>query len=88
MGEEFARIMTWPFDDLLMPEEDTGPGGADVAMAQPTQVTPDADPVTGAVAGVKSIEEQAAQRRLARMSRYFTTPSGVLDSNTGSAGVF
>ena len=35
-----------------------------------------------------SVEAQSAQRRLARLSRYFTTPTGVLDSATGSTGVF
>ena len=34
------------------------------------------------------IEAQAAQRRLARLSRYFTSPTGVMDSMTGSQGVF
>lgn len=43
---------------------------------------------TGAVVP-ESIEVQAAQRRLARLSKYFTSPTGVLnDSNTGSSGVF
>jgi len=40
------------------------------------------------VTGENSVEAQAAQRRLARLSRYFTTPTGVLDSSTGSQGVF
>lgn len=36
-----------------------------------------------------SIEDQAAQRRLARLSKYFTSPTGVLgDANVGSTGVF
>lgn len=43
---------------------------------------------TGNVADVGSLEDQAATRRLARMSKYFTTPTGVLDNNTGSQGVF
>jgi len=43
---------------------------------------------TGAVADVGSVETQAAQRRLARLTRYFTTPSGVLNDATGSTGVF
>ena len=34
------------------------------------------------------IEAQSAQRRLARLSRYFTSPTGVMDSMTGSQGVF
>lgn len=35
-----------------------------------------------------SIEAQSAQRRLARLSRYFTSPSGVMDTPTGSQGIF
>lgn len=42
----------------------------------------------GNVADVGSVESQAASRRLARMSKYFTSPSGVMDSSTGSSGVF
>ena len=40
------------------------------------------------VTGENEIEAQAAQRRLARLSRYFTSPTGVMDSMTGSQGVF
>jgi len=43
---------------------------------------------TGAAKSLESVETQAAQRRLARMSKYFTSPSGVLDSGTGTTGVF
>jgi len=43
---------------------------------------------TGKVDTVESVDAQAAQRRLARLSKYFTSPSGVLDGSTGSAGVF
>jgi hypothetical protein len=44
---------------------------------------------TGAIQDVGSIEAQASQRRLARLSKYFTTPTGVLGGETtGSAGVF
>lgn len=42
----------------------------------------------GNVADVGSVESQAASRRLARMSKYFTSPTGVMDSTTGSSGVF
>ena len=59
---------------------DSGGGGG----AAPA--TPPAD--TGALPGAPSIDSQAASRRLARMSKYFTSPSGVLDTPTGSAGVF
>jgi hypothetical protein len=40
------------------------------------------------ITGENSVEAQSAQRRLARLSRYFTTPTGVMDSETGSQGVF
>jgi len=44
---------------------------------------------TGAMQDVGSLESQAAQRRLARLSKYFTGPSGVLGGDTtGSSGVF
>jgi hypothetical protein len=43
---------------------------------------------TGAVTTVESVETQAAQRRLARLSKYFTSPTGVLDTPTGTTGVF
>ena len=42
----------------------------------------------GNVADVGSVESQAASRRLARMSKYFTSPTGIMDSSTGSSGVF
>jgi uncharacterized protein HemX len=43
---------------------------------------------TGAVTA-ESVETQAAQRKLARLSKYFTSPSGVLDdANLGTSGVF
>lgn len=47
-----------------------------------------AAPDIGNVGDVGSIEQQAASRRLARMSKYFTSPTGVMDSSTGSSGVF
>ena len=80
MGEEFGKVMTWPFGDLLFPEDDTsgGDGGTPVVTA--------AD--TGNVS-VPSVEAQAAQRRLARLSKYFTSPTGALGAlNIGSQGVF
>jgi hypothetical protein len=45
-------------------------------------------PDIGNIGDVGSLESQAAQRRLARMSKYFTSPTGVLGENTGSSGVF
>lgn len=43
---------------------------------------------TGAVMP-DSAEQQATQRRLARLSKYWTSPTGVLDeANLGSTGVF
>ena len=58
--------------------KDSGGGGA------PAPVATD----TGAIKGVESVETQAANRRLARMSKYFTSPTGILDSTTGAQGVF
>ena len=43
---------------------------------------------TGSATSLESIETQAAQRRLARLSRYFTSPTGTLDSGSASTGVF
>lgn len=43
---------------------------------------------TGAITDVGDVETQAAQRRLARLSKYFTSPTGVLDTPTGTTGVF
>lgn len=42
----------------------------------------------GNVSDVGSVESQAAARRLARMSKYFTSPTGVMGEPTGSSGVF
>lgn len=42
----------------------------------------------GNVTDVGSVESQAAARRLARLSKYFTTPTGVMESSTGTSGVF
>jgi len=79
MGEEFSRIMTWPFGDLLFPEKDTSGGG---------QSAPAETVDTGTVTP-ENPEVQASQRRLARMSKYFTTPTGVLaEAATGKTGVF
>lgn len=58
-------------------------GGAMSAYTPPEGVSD-----TGSVTDVGSVETQAAQRRLARLTRYFTTPSGVLNDATGSTGVF
>lgn len=43
---------------------------------------------TGAAKSFESVETMSANRRLARLSKYFTSPVGVLDSNTGSTGTF
>lgn len=55
-------------------EDETAPAAA--ASESPT------------ITGENSVEAQSAQRRLARLSRYFTTPTGIMDSATGSQGVF
>ncbi len=65
-------------------------GGGDNKESEPAPPPAPAPEVkdVGNVADVGSVESQAASRRLARMSKYFTSPSGVLDSTTGSSGVF
>ena len=70
----------------------TGPmktGGTEVAAAgvAGTAAAPESTD-TGAVGDLGSTEDQSAQRRLARLSKYLTSPSGVLDTPSGSAGVF
>lgn len=62
-------------------------GGGEDPEPQPQPAPTPAEEV-GNVSDVGSLEQQAAQRRLARMSKYFTTPTGVMDSSTGSSGVF
>jgi len=65
-------------------------GGGDKkeeAPAPPPAPAPEVKDV-GNVADVGSVESQAASRRLARMSKYFTSPTGIMDSSTGSSGVF
>jgi len=64
-------------------ESDEGSGES----SDPNGLSP-STPDVGNVSDVGSLEQQAAQRRLARMSKYFTTPTGVLDTPTGSSGVF
>jgi hypothetical protein len=56
------------------------PGGAPAPAPAATDI--------GNVGDVGSVDNQAAQRRLARLSKYFTSPTGVMDGSTGSAGVF
>lgn len=80
MGEDFMKVMTWPFGEMLFPEKDTaGPDQQSAASS-----TPD----TGKLQATESIEAQSAQRRLARLSKYFTSPTGVLQSPGGSTGLF
>jgi len=57
------------------------------APANPEQA-PDTPSAIGTAQAFDSAENQAARRRLARMSKYFTSPTGTLDSSTGAAGVF
>ena len=65
-------------------------GGGDKSEPEPEPVQAPSPEVkdVGNVGDVGSVEQQAAARRLARMSKYFTTPTGVMDSSTGSSGVF
>ncbi len=71
MSDDFLNVLTWPFGDFGNDDNDQEAAPVD----------------TGAVDTVSSVETQATQRRLARLSKYFTSPTGVLDSSTGSAGV-
>ena len=61
-----------------------------VAPAAPSVAAPAAEQPSdiGTTQGFDSAENQAARRRLARMSKYFTSPTGTLDTPTGAAGVF
>ena len=63
-------------------------GGGKKEESQPQPTPAPAAPEIGNVGDVGSIEQQAASRKLARMSKYFTSPTGVLDTQTGSSGVF
>ena len=64
--------------------------GGDKKESEPTPPPAPAPEVkdVGNVGDVGSLEGQAAARRLARMSEYFTTPTGVMGGETGSSGVF
>jgi len=62
--------------------------GKDKGGEGPAAPTASAASDVGNVGDVGSLESQAAARRLARMSKYFTTPTGVMGGETGSAGVF
>ena len=62
-------------------------GGKDKSADPTSTYTPPAAN-TGAAKSFESVEAQAAQRRLARLSKYFSSPTGVLGENTGAAGVF
>jgi hypothetical protein len=72
MSDDFLEVMTWPFSEFFMDDDEEESAPVD----------------TGAVDTVDSVEQQSTSRRLARLSKYFTSPSGVLDSPTGSTGVF
>lgn len=65
-------------------------GGGDDKPEPAPQPQPEPTPVkdVGNVGDVGSLEQQASARRLARMSKYFTTPTGVMDGQTGSSGIF
>jgi len=65
-------------------------GGGDKKESAPTPAPAPIPEVkdVGNVGDVGSLEQQAASRRLARMSKYFTTPTGTFGGETGSSGVF
>lgn len=66
--------------------KDEGGGGSDSGSA--SYISPGTAALTGSVSP-ESVETQAAQRRLARISKYFTSPTGVLnDATVGTTGVF
>lgn len=62
-------------------------GGDKPEPAPAPAPAPAPKPDIGKVKDVGSLEQQAASRRIARLSKYFTSPTGVLDSSTGSSGV-
>jgi hypothetical protein len=63
-------------------------GGKKEEAPKPEPAPAPAAKDVGNVGDVGSLEQQAASRKLARMSKYFTSPTGVLDTQTGSSGVF
>ena len=68
---------------------DAGGGFAKMTGLKKDEAGPAAAGVVNpTITGENSVEAQSAQRRLARLSRYFTTPTGIMDSGTGSQGVF
>lgn len=78
--------------DWLSEQPDWFSGGNMITDALGGKKEYSSAPAPAAVAPIitaeNSVEAQAAQRRLARLSRYFTSPMGVLDSSIGSQGVF
>lgn len=65
-----------------------GAFGGDDKGSEGGGTTPAAPAETGSAVSYESVDTQSAQRRLARLSKYFTSPTGVLDAGTGSSGVF
>lgn len=72
----------WPIIGATAQKKEQQDEGEDEEGAAASEVD------TGVSRTYPSTEEQANQRRLARMAKYFTSPTGTLESNTGSAGVF
>lgn len=64
--------------------------GAGTAVGLSTANKPDKMQSQSQDTGVQAaptVEAQSAQRRLARLSKYFTSPNGVLNTSTGTTGV-
>ena len=75
-------------DYALEGEDSTTSQMAKTAMGKTGGDTSVINTVQKNITEENSVEAQSAQRRLARLSRYFTTPTGIMDSSTGSQGVF
>lgn len=60
MGEEFARIMTWPFDKQLFPEKQDPAPQQTIPSGQLTE----------------DEAQTESSKRLARIGKYFTSVSG------------
>jgi hypothetical protein len=69
---------------LAAGEKDTGAGGADADTTAPITTTP-----ISPVLNPQEEMDKLVQQRMARLGKYFTSPTGVLGgANTGSAKVF
>ena len=82
MGDVLAKLPDWVTGGNMITDALGGKQSYDSAPAA-TAPAP-----VNTITEENSVEAQAAQRRLARLSKYFTSPTGVMDSLTGSQGVF